>query len=942
MRVMSIILFSCLTYLLSMTTVSAQNGTLRGNLTDGTSGDVISFANVLIEETGGGFTTDLDGAFSHSLPVGAYTLKVSYIGYEDKTIEAVEIKPDEVTVLNITIAEQGEVMNEVVVTAKQLTNTENALVNIQRKSINVVNGVSSQSFSRTGDGNAGAAIKRVTGVSVEDGKYVYVRGLGDRYTKTILNGMAVPGLDPDRNTIRMNIFPTNVIENIMVTKTFSPDLPGDFTGGIVDITTKEFPEEKTGSFSTSLGINPSMSFNSNYITGSRSSTDLLGFDNGSRGLPIDKTTTIPAPISDPALTDITSAFSKDLASKRQMSMADYGLGFSLGNQLNKEKIDLGYNLALNYKNETDFYEGIQYNDFIKSSDLNETQLLTDRNSIGDLGINNVLLSGMIGGAMKFDKHKFKVNLMHLQNGKSKAGEFTRHTYIRNSNTLVSDNVEYTESGITNLLLSGKHSTTNKLNINWKLSPTYSTIQDKDIKITPFLVKDDGSFSIQPSEGAQPTRLWRNLKEWNFAAKVDVDKKVSLGEKEIALKAGALNTYKTRDYEILSYLLGIRGQSTLNINGDADLLLSPEHVWTPEKMTGTYMKGNFEPTNRYNAVQNTAAGYVMANFDIVKNLKINTGLRVEQFNHYYTGQNNAGTKLYSNEKILDNLNFLPAVNLIYELNDEMKVRGSYSRTVARPSFKEASIAQIYDGITDQTFIGNIDLQQTDINNFDLRWETYMERGQLISLSGFYKTFVNPIELVAFSSSAPNDLQPRNVGNATVTGMEFEFRKDLGFLHTSLNALQAGANLTYVYSQVEMDKSANGEYESRVTNARTGETVSEFRPMQGQAPFIVNSYLNYSNREKGWEANLSYNVQGSSLAVVGMGLNPDIYTKPFHNLSARISKQLGPDGRMKWSLGVSNLLGSDRVTEYRSYGADSQVSSLMMPGTSFSAGLSYRFF
>jgi len=942
MRVLLIVLLSSIFFLLSFSSLNAQNGTLRGNLTDKNTGDVISFANVLIKETGGGFTTDLDGAFSHQLPAGAYTLLVNYIGYADKTIESVEIKPNEVTVLNIVISEAGEVMQEVVVTAKQLTNTENALVSIQRKSINVVNGVSSQSFSRTGDSNAGAAIKRVTGVSVEDGKYVYVRGLGDRYTKTILNGMAVPGLDPDRNSIRMNIFPTNVIDNIMVTKTFSPDLPGDFTGGVVDITTKDFPDQKTSSFSLGFGYNPQMNFNSNFITGTKSSTDFLGFDNGSRALPLTKTSKIPAPINSPVLTDMTSQFSKELATERQMSLGDYNLGFSLGNQLNKEKIDFGYNLALNYKNEADFYEGAQYNNFIKSSDVNETALLSDNTSVGDLGINNVMLSGLIGGAMKFDKHKFKVNLMHLQNGKSKAGAFTRNSFIRNSNTLVSDNMEYTESGITNLLISGKHSTVKKMNINWKLSPTYSTIQDKDIKITPFLLNDDNTLTIEPSEGAQPTRLWRNLNELNFSGKIDVDKKVTIAKREVEFKAGVLNSYKTRDYEILNYVIGVRGQSLLNINGDPNQLLAPEHIWTPESMIGSYVKGNFEPTNSYNAIQNTAAGYVMANFDIVKNLKINTGLRVEQFNHFYTGQNNAGTIIYNNEKILDNLNFMPSVNLIYDLDDEMKLRGSFSQTVARPSFKEASIAQIYDGISDQTFIGNIELQQTDISNFDLRWELYKQRGQLMSVSGFYKAFTNPIELVAFSSSAPNDLQPRNVGNAQVTGMEFEFRKDLNFIHPALQALQVGANLTYVYSQVEMDRSPNGEYKSRVLNARTGETISGNRPMQGQAPYIINSYVNYLNKEKGWEANVSYNVQGSSLAVVGMGLNPDVYSKPFHNLSARISKQLGSNDRMKWSLGVSNILGSSRVQEYQSYGAENQVSSLLNPGTSFSVGLNYRFF
>ena len=154
---------------------------------------------------------------------------------------------------------------------------------------------------------------------------------------------------------------------------------------------------------------------------------------------------------------------------------------------------------------------------------------------------------------------------------------------------------------------------------------------------------------------------------------------------------------------------------------------------------------------------------------------------------------------------------------------MNLRGSYSNTIARPSFKEASIAQIYDAITDRTFIGNINLLHTDITNYDLRLESFWASGQMFSLSGFRKSFVNPIEIVAFSSSAPNDLQPRNVGNADVIGVEFEFRTNFGFISDNLKPLSTGANFTFVQSEVEIDKSAKGEFESRKAAGREGKQL-----------------------------------------------------------------------------------------------------------------------
>lgn len=922
--------------------VFGQTGTVAGIMTDKESGEPIIYANVFITETGNGFNTDFDGAFSVALPAGSYTFEVSYVGYTNENFENITVVAGETTTLNINLVEEGEVINEVVVVAKQIRNTENALMAIQRKSTNVIDGISSQSFRKIGDSNAAAAIKRVTGVSVEGGKYVYVRGLGDRYTKTLLNGMDIPGLDPDRNSLQMDIFPTNVLDNIIVSKTFTPNLPGDFTGGVVNIFTKDFPDEKTANISLGSSYNPNMHFNQNFITAQKSGTDWLGFDNGLRELPINKFQSIPSPINDPLLTTLTSRFANNMGTMREQNLANFNAGFSFGNQIEKENVTIGFNGAINYKSSTEYYEGVQFNNYIKDSNSSNMELLADRTSTGDLGSSNTLISGMLGGALKYKNHEFSMKALHIQNGESKAGFFERNSFIRASNTILRDNAEYTETGVSNLLLSGSHRLKNDFNINWKVSPTYSSIQDKDIRVSPYRLNDDGTLTIEPSEGAQPRRLFRDLNETNLSAKVDFEKSLTIADKKLKLMSGLSNTYKERDYSILSYLVNVKGQSLMDLSGDASELFDPANLWTPQTGIGVFIAGNFEPTNTYNANQNITAAYVMGEIAIATNLELTTGVRVEKFTHRYTGQNNTGSIVYNNEEILNNLDFLPAVNLIYKLSNKVNLRGSFAKTLARPSFKEASIAQIYDAVSDRTFIGNIDLLQTNIDNYDLRWESFFGNGEMISVSGFYKAFNNPIELVAFSSSAPEDLQPRNVGNATVQGIEVELRKNFGFISPALKAFNFVSNVTLVKSAVALDKSEGGEFDSRKISSRVGETITETRQMQGQAPYIINSFISYQGEENGWEANLSYNVQGRSLAIVGIGLNPDVYTSPFHNLSFKASKQIGVDQKLRISAGVKNILGSERNKVYSSYEGNDQIFESFLPQRTYSLSLSYNLY
>lgn len=930
--------------LISTSGIFAQNGIIRGTVIDDNTGETVPFANVYVVETQSGTTTDLDGAYNLNLAPGNYSIEFSFIGYATLKVTDAIVTSAEVFQLDVRLKEETEMLVEVFVKAKQFRNTEAAILTIQKKAPNLLDGISSQTFKKIGDSNVASAIKRVTGVSVEGGKYVFVRGLGDRYTKSILNGMDVPGLDPDRNTLQLDIFPTNLIDNIIVLKSFTPDVPGDFTGGIVDIVTKDFPEDKSFTISAGGSFNPSMHFKNNYISSVSSGTDWLGFDDGLRKLPIRSTTPIPDPIAsnkyNSFLTDVTRSFSREMGSIRKKSAPNVNFAISGGNQVNKEKLTIGYNFALNYRNSTTFFDDVQFNVFRKKNLNNEDpfELEVDRAQRGQQGSNNVLLSGLAGGALKFGKHKLNLNVIAIQNGQSKAGEFEQASFLRNSNTIVRDNSEYSERSIRNILLSGKHLFDNGFEIDWKLSPTFSKIQDKDARVTPFRL-DDGEYSIEPSEGAEPRRIWRDLDEVNYTGRLDLTKKIQMGERVSKFKFGISNTFKERDYSIVAYRINVRGQNLLNINGDPNLILAPENIWTIGSDVGTYIVGNFEPANSYNATQKILAGYAMNEHQITDNLKAIYGVRLEKFDHEYTGQSNLGDVVYDNEKIIDVLDVLPSLNVIYSLTDEINLRSSFTKTLARPSFKEASIAQIYDPFSDRTFIGNIDLQETKINNYDLRAECFMPGGQMIALSGFYKAFSNPIEVVAFSEATPNQFQPRNVGDARVMGMEIEIRKNFSFISEPFSSLSVGTNVSIIKSSVEMDQSENGEYQSRISNARPGEEITTTRDLQGQSPYIVNAFLSYRGKTNGLEANLSYNVQGKRLSVVGIGRVPDVYEQPFHNLSFKASKRVGEEGKFKISVAANNILNAKNQKFYESFEATDQIFEFRQPARNFGFSIGY---
>ncbi len=905
-------------------------------------------AEVKIDGTDVGTLTDVDGNFKLNLPANKpVDIVVSYTFYEDYTIKALSLKKGETKKFSFQMVMDGGVPP--VIDGRPDGNKANVLLTQQANSSKIFNGTTSQEIARAGDVNAAAAVKRISGVNIEGGKYVFVRGLGDRYTKTVLNGLNIPGLDPDRNSIQLDIFPSNIIKNIKVYKTYSPDLPADFTGGLVDIVTQDFPEKASFTISGGIGINPNMHLNSNYITYESGSRDWLGMDDGGRQMPLGKYTVIPdEAVAGQELTNYTKSFSSTMAAQSARSLFNSNFSLSGGqkhdvNVFGKEAI-LGYNGALSYRNGIKFFERAIFNRYTKDPDEEASQLFLQESREGKLAQHNVIWSALGSAGLKFDKSKLNLILLHSQNGLSQTSERRKENFDQTGAILIEDILTYTQRSVSNATVKADFEL-GKLDVQASNAFTKSNISDPDFRTTSFAITT-GDTLLALGDGAGVSRFFRDLNELNNHSNFNLKIPLKLNNMESYIVAGGSALLKSREFEVQSYQFRVKGATTFN--GDPNSLFQDENIWTPETESGTYVIGNYEPVNNFIASQNILAGFVMNELRFNK-LKAVYGARIEKAQMWYTGQNNDGSVVYNKALTLDEVDILPSLNVIYELqsNDstsrKMNIRASYNHTLARPSFKEKSIAQIFDPISSRTFIGNINLNQTNVINYDLRWEYFMNRGELVSVSLFRKQFSGHIELVPFET-APDNLKPRNSGSSTVTGVEFEFRKRLGFISKKLENLSLISNLTLVQSKMDMNtvmvsnlnlvEGSLSEYDSRLANARDGEEIDQFRTMTGQSPIMLNLGLNYENQERGLNASLSYNVKGKTLAIVGVGLVPDVFVSPFHSLNLKMSKEFS---RTKISLKATNILNQSLAQVYDSSDPSTESESyfsLLNPGRTFS--------
>lgn len=948
--------------------VFSQKGTIRGTVIEDATGETVIGASVVIKNTINGVSTDLDGQFSLQVEEGTYDLVVSYISFESLTIQSVIVKSGEVTLLNnIRMRENSLQLGEVMITATATRKSEAAINTMKKKSVSMMDGISAEKMKMTGDATAVEAAKRVTGVSIEGGKYVYVRGLGDRYTKVTLNEVDIPGLDPDKNSLQMDIFPSNLIDNIVVSKNFTADMPADFTGGIMNIETKAFPEEELFTVSAGFSYNPQMHFNSDFISSEGSSTDFLGFDDGTRALPENaKAAVIPTPYNGATPEQVNSfvnEFNPELGATKQTSLMDFSGSLSYGNQIklnsdNSKNPRLGYIFSLSYKTDYKYYDDVTYGEYQRKSDPNDNELVSANLQEGVLAEKNVLVGALAGVAYKTNLSKVRLTVMHLQNGESKAGQFKidnnpegvgQSGYFAESN-----NLEYNQRTLSNLLLNGTHRiNTSGWEIDWRVSPTYSTSNDPDVRSTAFTQTATDTF-FAAGGGGLPSRIWRSLQEVNVTSKIDLTKDYKLWDEDAKLKFGVSHNYKNRNYEILRYDVQFFYPQQWN-DYDPNNILTAENLY-PNRPNGIfYQSGNADPNpNAYESSVNNTAVYISNEFSITPNLKSIVGIRAENYVQKHTGRDIAyatgdevNGKNLEDEKVLESLDFFPSINLIYAIAEEQNLRFAFSQTIARPSFKELSFAQILDPISNRSFNGSLftysdwdgELVVTNVNNIDFRWEKFMERGQILSASLFYKTFKNPIELVRIpEQQTSTEFQPRNVGDGQLLGLELEATKSLAFISEKIQNFSVSGNLTLVQSRIDM---TDREYNARKEYERTGESIKNYRPMAGQAPYVVNFGLSYGDVEKGIQTGLFYNVKGAALQIVGSGLTPDVFQDPFHSLNFGFNKKLGEDRKTAIDIKIANILNDKVESVFKSYEAADQIFSSLNPGITFGIGITHKF-
>ncbi len=920
---------------------------------DGEFNEPLPFANVLIKGTTQGTTTDIDGKFLIKTSPGTYTLVFSFLGYATTEISGVVVTENKEAFVNVTLKPASSQLEAVVIKTTSKKNSEASILNLQKKSIGLIDGLSIQAIKKAGDSDVAGAIKRVPGISVQGGKYVYVRGLGDRYSKTTLNGMELPGLDPDRNTIPMDIFPTNLIENIIVKKSASSEIGADFTGGTVDINLKDFSFNPQYNFNFSAGYNPDMHFNSDFIRdGITSSTDWRGKDDGARSLPIDPNLDLQQAIFLPltsaedaaVLTENTRKLNPTMAPVTQTSDMNYSFGFSASNGYKlKEDGDasIGYIAALGYKSQTTYFDNFIRDRWqLEPGALggNYVEELSRDNNLGTL---NNFLSTLFGVSFKSNKHKIGINFLNLQNGESNAMNINAVSGDQNPFFAVGSSTTYTERNLMTIPIYGKHTIgDNALKVHWRVAQSKSKVYDKDFRTILFETDEDRSFfQIRPNVTSSPSRAWRDLEEEGLVAKLDLEFNLNINSLKGKVNLGGSYIEKEREYNGKSFDIFFNGNSGI-LNGDADALLAEENIWvqSPNLFTqtnGSYIAGGFERTNLFTGQSKNNSLYLSTEWKFSDLIKAIAGLRYETFQIRYTGEDIIGN-VFDNQLLIDKEDFFPNLNLIVSPNDKSNVRFAFYQTTGRPNFQEASASVIPNPVTNQNRVGNPEIQPSYIDNFDLRYEYFGEKNQMIALSVFSKNFEDPIEVAAVNQNTPDDLTVFNNNSATVLGLELEVRKNLLTLDTF--TLNFNTNATFIDAKQTM---SDDEFDNRQA-LNPDRVVSRERELQGQSPYMVNFGLTAIDSEKEIQAGLYYNVQGPTLQIVGVDIVPDVFSEPFHNLDFSASKVFNDDKvKKKITFRVKNILQDVRESYFINNGEKIGLYGQRNPGIVFSLGASFTF-
>ncbi|MCF8432364.1 MAG: TonB-dependent receptor [Melioribacteraceae bacterium] len=961
------LLYVFLLLFLSGSAILAQSGIISGKVVDNEFGDGLIGANVLIDGTSIGASADIDGNYVISnIPVGEYSLVFSMIGYTKKTVTNVIVKDGELTKIDIVLNTETYETDEVVISAKAVTNTEAALLASRQKSISVSDAISAEEISKSGSGDAASAMKKVTGASVVGGKYVYIRGLGDRYSATMLNGSELPSADPDKKSFQLDLIPSNMLNNINTIKTFTPDKPGTFTGGLIDVTLKSYPEDLSVQLSSSVGYNSITTGNQNFILGNSGGYDFLAMDDGTRDLPgvlgdgsvdISRTSSIRSKEEAYKLDQVSRAFSTAMAPVSADAPVNSSFSLSLGNtHVFDDQNSLGYFGSLSWGQNYSFVENGEIGRYKLVGALQDvTGLEAEFKGTDTKGSYAIDWGSIANLAWKNSElGEIKLGYMRTQSAES-IGRYMVGVRDRDRSSSASTTtfetrvVSWVERSLDSYQLSGDHSISafGNTKVDWKVSfNTNSQIEpDQKYFFNTFNVQSDSSlfYSFDGANSQPISRYFRDLNEDNFSGQLNITQPVSFWYgNNSKIKAGFYYSKVDREYNQKRFDYDMNRLKFNDYQGNIDSLFSNVGIIdsvsrpnSPSRWFGITLDNESvkDSTNYFRGDSEVFAGYLMIDMPISSDFRFIGGARLEttEMNSRTLSSADLGGKL-------DNVDFLPSINFIYSLSQNMNLRLAYTNTIARPTFRELAPYQSFEFVGDFLYQGNPNLERTYVQNYDLRWEWFLNPGEILAVSGFYKAFENPIETyIDPTFSDDNTLRSvKNVADAKVYGIELEARKGLGFIDEMFENFKVGTNFSYVISEVDVPEE---ELSEKIYNGDPNPDAT--RPFVGQSPYLFNFNFTYEDYANGTSAGLYYYVFGDRLYVTGRHATPDVYERGYGTLDFKATQGIWDNFEL--SFAAKNLLNPDQKFSYML--ENEQVSkefnySNYRKGISLSLSISYK--
>lgn len=870
--------------------------------------------------------TDESGAYELLVPPGRYTVRSHYDMYHGVRMEKVPVTRGHFTNANLVLDpinfDEEVVVQEIEIPYRADTTTVTAQDELRKESRGISEGMGSQQMSQQGSGDAGSAARRVVGVTLS-GSQLVVRGLGGRYVKVVLNGLPIPTTDPDVPSVDLDLFPTSVIDSLNIQKVFLPDIPGDFAGGMLDLTTVSFPRKFFLSVDVSTGYNTETTFRKRLdYQGGR--TDWLSFDDGTRSLPgvVDGKKLRPgANGAFPTPKDAEAAaeqFKNVWNVHRSTSLPPLGLNLALGDSIKlPRQRRLGYLASIDYDYSVQRQHGVSRpkpgisdsGDAIETSryDLQAGSVSAQLTAIGtvslDLGPDHSLTALSMFNRSMDDQVRYRNGI----------------------NAEVSNSVPYekwqlqflTRTVLLHQLL-GDHRNLFGTRVRVKWGLYYGTGQREEPDQRTIAYGESGGLAHRWKPSAD--RLWSDLSQTDKGANLQL--RVPLWN-EAAVTLGGRVGLSDRSFSIRRFQLqeSFSDADPIVYTQNPEILFGPEGLGSLTRMTETTSaKDSYVASQRHFALSVLLETPLWGGLSMAGGVRIEANSQKVQSRSPFAEENTPET-LAANRSERSDLDYLPGVAFKYRLSPEMFLRAAYGMTLSRPQVRELASYEYYDFLRDRIIKGDPNLKTARIHNSDLRWEWFFAEGQILAVSGFYKKFYDPIELQIIGERLDSKYQ--NAEGATSLGGEFEVRSALGRLSRYLRRFEMSANLSLIHSRVEI--------------VDTGATRPN-RPLAGQAPYVANVSCRYLRPESRLSLGLVYNVVGPRITDVGMrlanGILPNIVEQPFHSLD--FVGSWGVQEHLKLKLKARNLLAQDRVLKQGSL-----VAQQMTPGVSLSVGLSYEY-